>query len=577
MPGETTSARIDNSTVAMQLAAAFRRHDVELTFGQSIPSAFHLAGPHVGLKQIVYRTENAGGTMADGYARISRKVGVVTAQNGPAATLLVPPLAEALKASVPIVALVQDVARTTADKNAFQEFDHFKLFDSCAKWIRRVDQASRIDDYVDMAFAAATSGRPGPAVLLVPVDLLVERAVPGASTRTHSYGSVPLDRFQPDTARVSEAAQLLAQAKAPLIIAGGGVHTSDAAAELSRLQEECHLPVATTVMGKGSVSELHSLSVGLVGYFMGEGGRTRDLRPLVENADVVLLVGNRTNQNGTDSWSLYPSGAKYIHIDVDPMEIGRNYEALRLLGDAKLTLSALREAMISIGLETRRGSRLAVEAMITDARASWERLTQRIRTEDSDPMRPERLLAEIDAVLTPETIVAADASYSSIWVANHLTAKAAGTRFITPRGLAGLGWGLPLAMGASLAQPGAPVISVVGDGGFAHTWGELETLKRLQLPVTVVVLNNQILGYQKHSEDALYGEHTEACYFEPVDHAKIAQACGITGIRVEQASDFRSALQDAVASRRPAVLDVLTDPDAQPPVTVYTGKFKSPF
>ncbi len=369
----------------------------------------------------------------------------------------------------------------------------------------------------------------------------------------------------------------MAQAKAPLIIAGGGVHTSDAAAELSRLQEECHLPVATTVMGKGSVSELHSLSVGLVGYFMGEGGRTRDLRPLVENADVVLLVGNRTNQNGTDSWSLYPSGAKYIHIDVDPMEIGRNYEALRLLGDAKLTLSALREAMISIGLETRRGSRLAVEAMITDARASWERLTQRIRTEDSDPMRPERLLAEIDAVLTPETIVAADASYSSIWVANHLTAKAAGTRFITPRGLAGLGWGLPLAMGASLAQPGAPVISVVGDGGFAHTWGELETLKRLQLSVTVVVLNNQILGYQKHSEDALYGEHTEACYFEPVDHAKIAQACGITGIRVEQASDFRSALQDAVASRRPAVLDVLTDPDAQPPVTVYTGKFKSPF
>ena len=578
MAGETKGKRIDETVVAMRLAEAFRRHGVDHVFGQSIPSAFHLAAPHVGIRQIVYRTENAGGTMAVGYARVTRKVGVVTAQNGPAATLLVRPLAEALKASVPMVALVQDVARSQTDKNAFQEFDHLRLFDSCAKWVRRIEDASRIDDYVDMAFVAATSGRPGPAVLIVPVDLLIEAAGPAPLVpRKNQYGMAPLDRPTPDAAAIATAARLLAEAKAPLVIAGGGVHGSDASAELVRLQETFHLPVATTVMGKGTVSEHHPLSLGVVGYFMGEGGRSRDLRPLIDNADVVLLIGNRTNQNGTDSWSLYPNAATFIHLDVDPMEIGRNYEAVRLVGDARRGIRALGEAMAGLDLSRRVAARPAIEATIAAARAGWESLTARVRTQDAVPIRPERVMAVIDAALTPETIVTTDASYSSIWAANYLTAAEAGARFITPRGLAGLGWGLPLAIGASLARPGAPVITIVGDGGFGHVWSELETLKRLDLPVITIVLNNQILGYQKDSEDALYGEHTDAVYFAPVDHAKIAEACGIRGIRVEDGAALAGVLAEALASGKPAVIDVLTDSGAQPPVTVYAGKFASPF
>ena len=147
----------DQQTGATRLAAAFRRHGVEVAFGQSIPSLFYLAAPAAGIRQVAYRAENAGGAMADAYARISHKVGVVSAQNGPAATLLVAPLAEALKASIAIVALVQDVPRDLTDRNAFQELDHLRLFDACAKWVRRVDRAERLDDYVDMAFVAAAS------------------------------------------------------------------------------------------------------------------------------------------------------------------------------------------------------------------------------------------------------------------------------------------------------------------------------------------------------------------------------------------------------------------------------------
>ena len=309
-----------NVAAAERFALALARHGVQLIFGQSIPSQVILAAEHLGLKQITYRTENAGAIMADGFARISGRVPVVTAQNGPAATLLVPPLAEALTASIPIVALVQDVARTGVDRNAFQELDHLELFKGCAKWVRRVPLSSRIDEYVDMAFTAAASGRPGPAVLLCPLDLIGE-ARSGGQARGAVLGRYPLDRTVADPAAVAEAAALLADAKAPLIVAGGGVHSSGAATALARLQEECSLPVATTAMGKGSVDETHPLSLGVIGYFMGSGGMAKFQRPLVEGADVILFVGNRTNQNGTDSWSLFPKGARYIHLDVDPMEI----------------------------------------------------------------------------------------------------------------------------------------------------------------------------------------------------------------------------------------------------------------
>ena len=323
MPNERASA-VKHETVASRLATAFRRHGVEVAFGQSIPSLFYLAAPAAGIRQAAYRAENAGGAMADAYARITNKVGVVSAQNGPAATLLVAPLGEALKASIAVVALVQDVARDQTDKNAFQEFDHLRLFDACAKWVRRVDRADRLDDYVDMAFVAATSGRPGPAVLLVPLDLFADVATPPGRRRV-SLGTFPLDRPVADPQRIAEAAALIANAASPLVIAGGGVLVSQASAELAGLQETWHLPVATTAMGKGSVAETHPLSLGVIGYFMGDGSRTRDMRSLVKRSDVVVLIGTRTNQNGTDSWTVLPPDARYIHIDIAPEEIGRNY------------------------------------------------------------------------------------------------------------------------------------------------------------------------------------------------------------------------------------------------------------
>ncbi len=560
-----------NQSAAQAFAASLSRHGVDTVFGQSIPSLIHLAAPEFGIRQIGYRTENAGAVMADAYARISHKVGVVTAQNGPAATLLVPALAEALTASVPIVALVQDVALENFDRNAFQELDHLKLFGGCCKWLRRVHSPDRIEDYVDMAFAAAAGGRPGPAVLLCPYDLI---GAPAAlsSGRQADLGTYPLDRSLADPARIDAAADLLAGAERPLVVAGGGVHLSDAAAELALLQESCSLPVATTTMGKGAVDERHALSLGVIGYFMGPGGMARHQRKLVEEADVILLVGNRTNQNGTDSWRLLPRSARFIHIDIDGGEIGRNYESLRLVGDAKLTLAALTAALRARDPAKRHAARPALERGIALGHQRHRLEAQPLLHSPARPIRPERLMGDLASMLHAEDIVVADASYASIWTTNYLTSLAPGMRFLAPRGLAGLGWGLPMALGAKLAAPDRRVFCLVGDGGFAHVWSELETAKRHSLPVTVTVLNNQILGYQKHAEDVLFGAHTTAVDFQPVDHAAIARACGVRGLRVEDPADYAAALAEAAAARETTVIDVIVDPEAYPPITSFEGK-----
>jgi acetolactate synthase-1/2/3 large subunit len=554
----------NHPTVAQAVAAALARHGVRVLFSQSLPSMVLLACEDAGLRQYTYRTENAGAAMADGFARISNRVTVVTAQNGPAATLLVPGLAEALKASVPIVALVQDVNRKETDRNAFQDLDHMALFQGSAKWIRRVSEPSRIDDYIDMAFTAATSGRPGPAVLMLPADFLLDAAPPVAAPRRADLGAFPLDRMLPSADRLDAAAALVLAARRPLVVAGGGVHLSQAAHELAALQGQAHLPVVTTVMGKGAVDERHPLSLGVGGNAYGRRAPGHHLKSIVTEADVVVLVGTRTAQNGTDSWSTFSPTARFVHIDIDPTEIGRNYEALRLVGDAKLTLAALTERLAG-----RRAFPQDVADAIRDARARNVDAFAALSASTASPVRPERLMAELEKVLTPEAIVVADASYSTIWMSSYLTALAPGQRFISPRGMAGLGWGLPLAMGAKVAEPSRPVLAIVGDGGFAHVWSELETAVRNKTAVVLTVLNNGVLGFQKDAEDTKFGRHTGACYFAPVDHAAIARACGAGGVRVEDPADYLPAVREGLASGGPFVIDVVTDPQAYPPITAF--------
>lgn len=566
-------------TVAQQIAELLKKHGVTHFFGQSLPSMFVLSAEQIGIQQISYRTENAGGYMADAYARVSGKVGVVTAQNGPAAALLVAPLAEALKVSIPMLALVQDINLDQHDKNAFQDLDHMKMLGSVCKWVRRVDQPSRVQDYIDQAMIQATSGRPGPVALLLPADVLAMPAVASAVPRNSVYDSFPLDRPVASLRSIDEALQLLANAERPVIVGGGGVHVSAAAQELVDLAHAMSIPVATTNMGKGIIADDHELSLGVVANCLGPNGSGRYLKPFISEADVVFLVGNRTNQNGTDSWALYPKNATYIHLDIDPTEIGRNYDAkVRLVGDAKATLQQMLDRVNTVAYESGEGISLTKRKLqrpdmvnlINLGRAKHQAEVFQLLHSAEMPIRPERLMAELDKVLTQDDIVAADASYSTLWVTNYLKVRKNGQRFLTPRGLAGLGWGMPMAMGARVAQEKGVVFCLVGDGGFGHSWQEMETAARMGIKVITILLNNGILGYQKHAECLKYGAHTTAVHFHDVDHAAIARASGINGVRIEDPALLAQALKDAIAADKSTLIEVITSNQAHPPITFYS-------
>ena len=546
-------------------------------FGQSCPTSICLAAEKFGIRQIGYRTENAGAAMADGAARVSRKISVVLAQNGPAAALLVAGLAEALKASVPILAIVQEVPRTTADKNAFQELDHEKLFSACAKWIRRIDLADRAGEFTARAVQIATSGRPGPVVLLVSPDVLTQPAKKfdffnhGAE---NIFGQFPADRFVPAPQSIQAAADLIFKAKQPLLVVGGGVHHSAAYKQVETLQRIAGIPVATTNMGKGVIDESNPLSIGVIGNTMGTRAPAKFFRQYIQQADLVMFIGTRTNENGTSGWSLFPSAAQYIQIDVDPTELGRNYPALRLLGDAKSSLEAINQELQKRELKLLEPRTSKIKETIAGCKAQHQRERASVINTPQGMLHPERVVHCL-AQIKEDTIWVADASYSSIWLVQYLPSLLAGSRFLTPRGIAGLGWGFPMAIGAKLASPDKRVVCLTGDGGFAHCWAELESARRHRVPLTVVVLNNGVLGFQINAEEGRFGTHTDVCHFGPIDHVAIAKACGCDGVQVHDERSLQDALERASFSEVPFVIDVKTDPEAFPPITAFESQRKA--
>ena len=558
---------VKDKSVAEVVVACLARHGVEVIFSQSLPSAALLAAEDAGIRTFTYlyrERRRRHGRRLRAHFRQGRR-GHGTERTGRYTA------GGAARGSAEILGAHR---RAGAGSRAADGGPQRVPGTRPHRALRRLCQ---VDSSRDRAIArrrlrrhgiyCGHGGRPGPAVLLLPADLLKERTTAFGRRRTN-LGSYPLDRALPEPARLDAAADLIAKARLPIVMAGGGVHLSDAAHALAALQQDAHLPVMTTVMGKGAVAETHPLSLGVGGNVLGRLSPSRHLRALTERADVVILVGTRTAQNGTDSWTMFPQQAQVIHIDADPGEIGRNYEAtLRLAGDAKLTLLALAER-----LRGRRRRDEALEREIAAAKEKNAAVIAPLLCSNAAPVRPERLAADLQRVLTPDTIVVADASYSSVWIACYMTALAPGMRFLTPRGIAGLGWGPPLALGAKVARPGAPVLCMTGDGAFGHVWSELETARRTATPLVITVLNNGVLAYQKDAEDVKFGRHTSACVFSPVDHAQIARACGCRGVTVKKADDYLPAVREALAVNATTVIDVDTDPEAYPPITLFDDK-----
>jgi acetolactate synthase-1/2/3 large subunit len=559
-------------TVSRQIAEAIKRHGVQYIIGQSIPSAVTLAAVELGITQILARTEKDGAIIGDGFARITNTIPVVTSCSGPGTALLACGLGEAFYSSVPLVALIQDIPAAYTDRNAAQEFDDLAMLQAVTKHARRVTQADRIVDYIDRAFLIAGSGRPGPVALLIPPEVLAAAAVEPEFSRVSSYGHYPLDLVQPAEPALADAVNAIRVAERPVVIAGGGVLRSQAKAELRAFVDATGFPVGTTTMGRGAIEDEHPLSLGPLTYAIGNRSLGKHSRPILDEADLVILVGTRTNQNGTHSWKLYPRNARFIHIDIDPQEIGRTYEALRLVGDAKYTLQALINRLAGKAIAAS-NSGTATAARIRRARDEHTREVVPVVNSTKVPLRPERVLAALNEIAPDGTVMVADASYASTWVTNYVSAKKGRSRFVTPRGQAGIGWGFPLALGAKLGAPKDYTVYFGGDGAFGYTWSELETaIRHGMTKLVAIVLNNSVFGYQKDAEDVAIGQHTKALHMAPVDHAAIARACGWEAIRVTGPDEIVPALKTAFSTEGPIFIEIISDPMAYPPLITFDNK-----
>ncbi|HEY6863164.1 MAG TPA: thiamine pyrophosphate-binding protein [Burkholderiales bacterium] len=517
-----------------------------------------------GIARIHTHGEKSAAYMADGYARASGRPGICMAQVIGALNLAAG-LRDAYLAHSPVIAFTGGRDPKTKFRKVYQEVDDVPAFEPVTKLNATVDDVSRFPDMVRQAFRVAVSGAPGPVHLQfrgnegqidaeeADMEPLVEPL----------FSRVPPFRPEPDREQMRAALVLLQQAERPVIVAGGGVRASGGARALTALAERLQIPVATSLNGKDSIPGTHPLSVGVVGTYSRESANR-----VVAQADLVCFVGTEAGGMTTHFWAVPKIGVKAVQIDIEPEALGRNYPLqAAVLGDARTTLERMLEAADASSAAKRK-------AWIATARgmcAEWrEKYTSQLES-SAVPMRPERLVAELTQRMPDDATVIVDTGHAGMWMGGMFDLRTPKQNYMRSAGH--LGWAFPAGLGAKCATPERPVVVFTGDAGLWYHIGELETAVRWGINTVVVVNNNGGGNQSKRGFDRAYGgEQTqkarELWTYRMVSFAKIAEDIGALGIRVEKPNDIGPAIERAVAAKRPAVVDVVTDIEALAPTAV---------
>jgi acetolactate synthase-1/2/3 large subunit len=560
--------RLDGGQLVVEMLKAYGvRHVFGVPGDTSLAyyDALYQAQARGEITHVLARDERSAAYMADVYARVSFRPGVTEGPSGAGATYLAAGLAEAHASSIPVIALTSDTPLSGEGRNVLTALDQPALFEPITKWRTLVKSAEQIPDVMRQAFRIACSGRPGAVQVALPTDVLAGEVDDPLLHADRSCQSYPAYRTRPDPAAVGEAADLLLHARQPAIVAGGGAVISGACAELTALAEALGAPVGTSICGKGAIAEDHPLSLGVVGD---NGGRPY-ANALLEAADLILYVGCKTDSVTTENWKLPPriTDKTILHLDVDPAEIGRNYPtAAGLVGDARLGLADLLAAVRARGGQPRPNPLSPLGAGSARITAFWADFEAKAAA-TTRPIKPQRVIQALADLLPSNGIVIADAGTPTPFTAAYLRSPA-GRQVIIPRGYGGLGYAIPGVVGAKLARPEATVVGLMGDGSFGMSVGELETVARLGLPVTIVQFNNGCFGWIKVLQELFREGRHFGVDFTDVDYAGIAQGFGLQGRRVEDPQDVGPALREALAAGGPAFVDIVTECETSelPPV-----------
>ncbi len=557
----TSDATSNEMTGGEAIARMLLAHEIGPMFGmggfQLLP--FYDAVRRLGLRHNLINDERCAVFAADAYAKVSGRVGVVDATLGPGATNLVTGLVEALNAGSAIVAIVGDAHRDHAGKNMTQETDQAAILRPACKELLRVEAISRLPELIRRAFAVATSGRPGPVVVMVPEDVAhgTHGFAPEEFEVDPAHMAVPALRCRPDAEATERAAGMLRAARRPMMLVGGGVHLSAAQGEVTQLAETCSIPVAHTLTGKGAIACTSPLSAGLFGRY------DRIANDLIAASDCLLVVGCKLGEIATKRYSIPAAGAQVIHLDIVAEEMGRTYAPeLKLWGDAGAGLRDL-IALLADDAGEQRAGRAEYLAEIPARMAAWrEDVSARLNSTES-PVHMARLITALNRNLPEDGLLIADGGFAAHWGGLLFDTKRAGRGFVPDRGFASIGYGLPGAIGAQLAAPDAQVVGLTGDGGFNMVLGDLETARRMRLGLTVIVVNNAASGYVKALQHLMYGPgNYQSSDLSETNYADVANAMGCHGIRVEAPHDLDAALRAAFAETdRPSVIDVMVTRD----------------
>ncbi len=517
------------------------------------------------IRHILARDERSAAMMADAYARCSNRVGVVEASSGGGTTFVVGGLGEAYAASVPILVVTSDIHRGSRGTGALTEIDQTALFSAVTKWAATAESAAEIPNLVATALNAATTGRPGPVSLVIPEDVLDEKAAVSIPEAMSRDDELPRDRLAVPNQDLDAVIAALNDSERPAIIAGSGVHISQAWHELADLVDKAGIPVATSIHGKGSLAENSPWSLGVAGA----NGAREYANQYLATADVVLFVGTRANATDTNSYRSPPrEGVVVVGIDVDPGRAGNNYpDSVKLVGDARTILGQIRERAQPGSPE--RSQRL--QSWIAAERHDWEVADRGDHgTREDQLCYPADVIRAVHEMVPPDTLVIADPGTATPNVAAYWELTKAGRTIIVPRGHGPMGYAIPAAIGAAIARPGREVVAFTGDGSFAMSCGELETVSRLGLPVTYVQFTNGSMGWIKMLQHLYHGRRYFSVDLGPSNAATVADGFGVRATSVSTLADFVDAFKE-VGDGRPSFIDVAVPEETEvvPPVAPW--------
>ncbi|PZW45932.1 acetolactate synthase-1/2/3 large subunit [Humitalea rosea] len=540
------------------MAEMLRLHETGPMFGmggfQLLP--FYDACRRLGLRHYLINDERCGAFAADAYARVTNRPGVADGTLGPGATNLATGMAEAFNAGMPMICITGDTNREFSWKNMTQEARQLEVLRPLAKEVIRVEVIKRIPELFRRAFAVATSGRPGPVVIDVPEDIAHGSFDFDADDFWVDPGTLKAQarRSRPAAEDIARAAALLAHAERPLILAGGGVHISEAYGALLSLAEAEGIPVAHTMSGKGAIACTHPLSAGVFGRY------DRIANAMIAESDCLLVVGCKLGEIATKRFSLFNGGTPLIHLDVVAEEIGRTTRAdVALVGDARCGLEDLRAALGGDAAH-----RAAWTAQVPVRMDAWRESAREKLEATERPINIGRLMGELNRILPADAVLVADGGFAGHWGGLLFDTKQAGRGFVADRGFASIGYGVPGGIGAQLGVGKTRrVVAMTGDGGFNMSLGDLETARRVGAALVVCVFNNAASGYVKALQHAVFGPGAyQSSDLVEMDYAAIAQAMGCKGIRVEDPEQLADALRAGLANTEtPTVLDIIVTRD----------------